>query len=368
VTRRNRPIFGLAIALASASSSGLALAAPRVSYSLEYKASENCPNEEAFVQAIQVRAPVATRTEAATAQVVFEAHISAASGFSRGFLLVRLAGGEATRRDVPDASCSEIVASMAVIAALVIEGLSESGRDAPATPLPSEAVPPASAPSESEKVPPPSAKPVDPKRAPAARLRPAERLPRDASSSVQMALPQSPASGVRWGLTVATGFESASAHELTPALAFGVEVSARRRVKRSASARLTGLYAQSDTQHTDDGTARFRWLAARVALCPFWFGEGSVALRPCVELDAGELRAKGGDTTNPQTPSLLWLGGGAALHGEIGLGPVLALEGQLGGRVLARPGRFVFLPNDTLAHDTGRFSLGALIGLVVRLP
>jgi hypothetical protein len=362
--------------LASASSSGLALAAPPVSYSLEYKASENCPNEEAFVQAIQVRAPVASRTEAITAQVVFEAHISAESGFSRGFLLVRLAGGEATRRDVPDASCGEIVASMAVIAALVIEGLSESGRDGPATPLPNEGVPPASAPSD--RGPPPSAPParapaasakaVDPMRAPAARPHPAEGLPGGASSGARIPLPQSPAASVRAGLTAATGFESASAHELTPALAIGIEVSARRRDKRSPSARLTGLYARSDVQPTADGTARFRWLAARLALCPFWFGEGSVALRPCIELDAGELQGKGDDTTNPQTQSLLWLGGGTAVHGEIGLGPVLALEGQLGGRVLARPGRFVFRPNDTLAHDTGRFSVGALIGIVVRLP
>jgi hypothetical protein len=366
VTRRHRLVFGLAIALPSASASVPALAAPPVSYSLEYKASENCPNEEAFVQAIQVRAPVATRTEAATAQVVFEAHIGAESGFSRGFLLVRLAGGEATRRDVPDASCTEIVASMAVIAALVIEGLSESGRDAPAPPLPSEGVPPASAPSE--KVPPPSARPFDPKRAPPARPRPAEGLPRDASSGARTPLPRSPAAGVRAGLTAATGFESAAAHELTPALAIGIEVSARHRDKRSPSARLTGLYAQSDIKQTDDGTARFRWLAARLALCPFWFGAGSFALRPCVELDAGELRGKGDETTNPQTPSLLWLGGGAALHGEIALVPVLAVEGQLGGRVLARPGRFVFRPNDTLAHDTGRFSAGALVGVVVRLP
>jgi hypothetical protein len=365
VTRGNRLVFGLAIALAGAWSSGLALAAAPVSYSLEYRASENCPNEEAFVRAIQVRAPVASRTETTTAQVVFEAHISAESGLSRGFLLVRLAGGEATRRDVPDASCGEIVASMAVIAALVIEGLSESGRDGPATPLPSEKVSPPSAPPA--RTPAASARPVDPKRAPVARPH-AEVLPRDASSGARVPLPQSPAASVRAGLTAAIGFESASAHELTPALAIGIEVSARRRDQRSPTARLTGLYARSDIQPTADGTARFRWLAARLALCPFRFGQGSVALRPCIELDAGELRGKGDDTANPQTQSLLWLGGGAAVHGEVGLGPVLAIEAQLGGRVLARPGRFVFRPNDTLAHDTGRFSVGALIGIVMRLP
>jgi hypothetical protein len=105
-----------------------------------------------------------------------------------------------------------------------------------------------------------------------------------------------------------------------------------------------------------------------LALCPVLFSQDDVTLRPCIELDAGDLEGQGKDTNDPQTPSLFWLGAAAALHGEIALGRVLALDGQLGARVLAKPGRFVFLPDDAVVHDTGRFSLGALLGLVARLP
>jgi hypothetical protein len=370
VTGRSAFAIGLAIAKAFAFP-GPALAQTPVTYSLDYRPAENCPNEDGFVQAIQARAPGARRTEAGSAQVVFEAHVSAESGISRGFLLVRLAGGGVTRRDVPDASCNEIVTSMAVIAALVIEGSSASATESPAPPwpgatAPSESVPGASAPPA--KTPTPAAKPGEAaKPAPAAPPFPVDTTRADALSSPRLPLRQTPATAVRAGLSVAVGFESATAHELTPALAVGIEISARAPDGWSPSARLSGLYSQSGRQERPDGTARFRWLAARLALCPFSFTRANSALRPCVELDAGELRGEGDDTTNAQTPSLLWLAGGAALHGELGLGPVLALEGQLGARVLAEPGRFVFLPNDT-AHETGRVSLGALIGLVARLP
>lgn len=362
MTRPNGLTLGLLIALSGALPSRPARAESAARYSLVYSAPADCPNEQAFVQAIEARAPLATRSETSPGDVVFEAHIRAESGVSRGFLLVRLAGGGETRRDVPDASCDEIVASMAVIAALVIEGLSGSSPAATTTE------------NNAGTNPKPTPAPTSPPPAPKPPLAPTARAPARAPPPTPPPLNRQPASQQRepasaWrvGLAAGVGIESAIFPEPAPVFAAGIDVSARSTAVFSPSARISGLYAQSGDKFTADGTARFQWLAARLALCPVLYRKQSFSLRPCVELDAGELRGEGDATTNGRTASLFWFGAGTALHAELAFGQVLALNAELGGRVLAQPGEFKFLP-DTLAHDTRRLSLGALLGLVARLP
>lgn len=90
-------------------------------------------------------------------------------------------------------------------------------------------------------------------------------------------------------------------------------------------------------------------------------------MRPCVELDLGQLQGKGDNTVNSRTQSVFWAGVGPSAHLEVELGSVLSIEGQLGARILADADDFLFLP-DTEVHDMSRVSYGALLGLVARLP
>jgi hypothetical protein len=113
----------------------------------------------------------------------------------------------------------------------------------------------------------------------------------------------------------------------------------------SPNARLSGLYVESGLEQTDDGDAQFFLFTARLALCPVSLTEASLSVRPCLELDLGQLEGRGEDTINAQDPSLLWAAVGPALHLEVALGRSVALEGQLGTRALAKPGsQFLFLP------------------------
>jgi hypothetical protein len=233
VRNKDGAAIELAIALAGALLARPARSEAPVSYALEYTAGKNCPDEQAFVQAIQARAPLSTRGDKSSANVVFEAHVSTESGVSRGFLLVRPAGGGVTRRDVPDASCDEIVASMAVIAALVVEGLSEA----------SSAQPPADVPKpiESRTTPPPPATAAQPTRAPPVVAASPKRPTRRPASGRPEERPRTEADhGVRLGLAAGAGIESAIAPELVPAFAVGVDLTLRSRTVLSPNVRLSG--------------------------------------------------------------------------------------------------------------------------------
>jgi hypothetical protein len=153
---------------------------------------------------------------------------------------------------------------------------------------------------------------------------------------------------------------------LVPGIAGGIDVSADTDEQFAPRLRLSGLYIAS-RRDTADGTARFQWLAARLALSPLRFQRGFFTLRPALELDAGSFQGRGEDTRNARTQALLWLAAGPALHLEGELGRIVSLEAQVAARALARNDQFVFKP-DTEAFDMPRVSFGAVLGLVARLP
>ncbi len=362
----------LLVALALSCVALPAPAAPKLSFALDYDAPPSCPDAAEFAASITARAPGSERVaDPSLAGFVFEAHISELAGVARGYLLVRPASGAVSRRDVPDASCAEIVASMAVIAALVLEDV--TGEDqaptsnappaAPTAPTPSAPVP--TAPPPTAVPPPPAQRPPPPPRPPAPRAPPAAPVPLPPAPPRREAA--QPA-GWHWrpGLAVGAVVESGAGPTLAPGLAVGLDVSAETPEVLAPSARLTGLYVTSQ-RDTPDGLGKFQWLSARVAICPLRWRLGVSALRPCVELDLGQLQGRGEDTLNGQTQSLFWLAIGPAAHLEVELGRFFAIEGQLGARVLGDADTFKFLP-DTEVYEMPRISYGGLLGLVARLP
>jgi hypothetical protein len=90
---------------------------PERTFHVEYSASEGCPDESRFVQALLARAagaePVAPPTAAVRLRVELR-HDSAT-------LWVELAEGR-LRREISDVSCAELIEVLAVMSAIVIEG------------------------------------------------------------------------------------------------------------------------------------------------------------------------------------------------------------------------------------------------------
>jgi hypothetical protein len=356
-------LSGLLVLLAAVGAGSFARAAERVGFAVDYDAPASCPDEAAFVAAILGRAPGAERVAAVSAAFAFEVHIAEQAGTARGYLLVRPPSGLVSRRDVPDASCAEIVASMAVIAALVIEG--GTAEEVDAAPPASAAAPPAAPARE------PAAPAIErPLPARPERNPPPKREPPPVSRPAPAPLPMATAgaTGLRWrpGLALGVVIESAAAPTLVPGIAVGADLSADTDASFAPSARLTGFYVGS-RRSTADGAADFQWLAVRLALSPLRWQKGALAVRPAVELDLGELRGTGENTVRGRTQSVFWLAVGPALHLEAELGRVVSLEAQLGARALRRNDRFLFSP-DTEVYDMPRVSFGAILGAVARWP
>ena len=91
------------------------------------------------------------------------------------------------------------------------------------------------------------------------------------------------------------------------------------------------------------GSASFTWTALTVDGCPLRTPEfGTFYFRPCLALEAGQIKGKGTGVTFPKNPSRLWLTPALLGRGLVEIGSWLRAEGSVGfGAPLTRPG-FVF--------------------------
>jgi hypothetical protein len=95
-----------------------------------------------------------------------------------------------------------------------------------------------------------------------------------------------------------------------------------------------------------------------------------LSARACAVLDAGELWARGENISGGtgKTLTMLWLGAGAAGRFEVAILPALSLEAEAHLLALYRHDKFVFEPNEVSVHAVSPLSVGANLGLVLRLP
>lgn len=329
-------------------------------YSLEYTAPARCPDATALTQAIESRTPGAQREPLARAAVYLRVELRD-DGTST--LWLQLPEGT-SRREFPQADCTDTVTTIAVIASMVLEAeasersaTAQSVMDrAPPTATPSDAAPPAATPE-----PPPAA--VLP--APGASA-PSPRGVKPAAS------PPTPASRLRMGLGVGALLESAVAKGAAVGASAGFAgwlEPARPSVwvPRFQAEALVTLPA---TVRAEQGDVELQLTAARLHLCPLRFTVGqSLQLVPCLTGDAGSLRAEGtGTTLNPKTKHMLWLAVGGTARAQLALGRVVSLESWLGLRGLAGGAdTFVFNPG-VLAYQVPSWSLGAGLGVTATLP
>jgi hypothetical protein len=270
---------------------------------------------------------------------------------------VQLADGQESRRDIPEAHCSEVLSSMTVIAAMILDG---GGLDDPAP----------TAPSSDE---------FGGSAASAAVDAPAWAPPRRAFVETAESGTKGPSARSRTQLAALAGLgpQSGVAPVLVPRLfaGLGLVFEAAESPNRDDSAAqlspsvdVTASFAEGQREVIGYGTARFRLLAITLTICPLrWPLSARFALRPCLPVELGVLRGMGENTEQERTQHMPWLGAGPALRIEASLSRALLLELEAHGTVLAREDRFVFEP-DQIAHDVSRVVFGLRAAAVVRAP
>jgi hypothetical protein len=327
--------LGVGLLLTAAQAEAQAAEVPRRDFAVEYRAPAACADRASLVAAIQAR------TQRPTA-LVDEAPLR--------FRVELLEGGRSTlsieqpegvsQRELDAASCSEAVASVAVIAAMVLD--TEPSWSALAMEPPSN-----------EPVPSPSPAPPAAPRAPSL-------------DSDGLGIERPRAAGIRLTMVAGVVWESAVAPQPPLGGTAGIEVGRRGSGWWAPRGRAEVVATALATETLAAGEASFRLLAGRLSLCPVTLELARRArLVPCATFDAGVLSGQGGGSAeNVTTRRMPWLAAGMTARLELDLARWATLEGFAGLRRLTRHDRFVFRPQ-SLVYEVPGWSGGVGLGLAV---
>jgi hypothetical protein len=344
----------IAVGLGLVAFASRASAAETVVFTLEYSAPRSCPDRSEFLSALRSRSKHAAEATDGAPDVALSIEVVERGELVTGALRFRLRDGQIAERAIPEASCVDAIASMAVIAALVIDTGSLEG------PPPSvgdsvERLPESAPPPAATK---PSAKVSEPTPARAVVLHPGV-------VSAPRPLP------IRFGAVAAGSLLTAVAPDWTFGGDIGLDVSSQRKHWFSPSGRLSIRFAQSDTTVVRDGVkAQYRLLATSWAGCPVRYSPAEwMTLRPCALVEAGDLRGSGESAGERRDRHMLWLGFGAAARAELAVTGWLAFELEARELALVHNDRFLFLgPPDLVVHDVPPLATELRAGIVIRVP
>lgn len=317
------------VALAAAPRSARAEQAP-LPFRVEYQPGDGCAPEEQFSQQLLARTRRVRRAQPGEAALLFRIVFSGSRDALIGhFTVIELDGSE-TGRDIPSAPCSEMVAGMALIAAVLVDpnAIAPAPALAPVTPAPPFTTPPQTA-----------------KKA-------------EVSASK---------SAYDWVFTAGAGALLEGAATPSPLLGMSVEVGAKLETQQLLNPWFALAFMQTpkDREKTSQGTAVFDWWALRLTASPSrWPSNGPIALRPAMLFDVGRLNVSGENAVQPDSTKVTWLAFGALLRLEVS--PVRALALALDGGLVVplQHDSFYFVPEPAFftiprLGVTARFGLAA---------
>jgi hypothetical protein len=330
-----------------------------------------------FVGNLLARTQRARITEAAPDAVVFAVDIAARGEASEGTLTVTTPGEEPLVRQVEADTCGEVVAALALVAALTVDPEAETA------PLTSAAVDLAtsSVVETAEAVEPTPEPPPEPELAPPEpELAPPEQLAPPEPKPPPTLLPVVPTEPKRGGLEFGVGAQVERDEAVFDRPIVGwrgfVELGSRRGEVIRPSVGLSFVYAGERDDESDLGNAKLAWFAGRLDLCPVDLASaGRVTVRPCVAFDVGSVvgrgEAKEGQELDAHTARFTWASG--ALLGRADFDPwgplLLRLEAALvvpfvsEASFVLRSGSVV---DEVAAVPSAGLALGAGVG--VRFP
>jgi hypothetical protein len=298
-------------------------------FRVEYATSKICESSDDFSPQLLQRSHHVRHALPDEPGVVFRIEFFEEKGALRGRLTLRELDGRETARVVPGVSCEEVVAALALIAAVLIDPSApvDSPHRAPARP------------------------PVDDRSRADTRT-----APRDSKRSMRLG----------FGAGVSVLVQSAVAPD--PNLGMGVEAN----TTLDSGGWLSPLFAVAanrtltDTATTPNGTAQLSWWALRASACPVrWPERRWLALRPCALFDIGQLNGSGENTERRAESSGMWLAAGASGRVEAFVLQRLSLLAEGGILAPLRRDRFYFDPDSETTTAFEVPELGALARFAV---
>jgi hypothetical protein len=343
-------LFGLFLSTPSA-------LADQESVSLDFRASAGCPNREQFISRVRARTERVRFVDAGSANAS-GLHVQADYEGDRAVGRLRLGDGREAERLVTGKTCPDVISALALIAAVAIDPTAISD--------PSESVA-AIAPSASIPEPESQARGVE------AQAPPSPETPAAGPAS-HAPLPWFGGAGARGEISRGFGPRTIT---LAGASVFG-EVGLDLGGSWRSAARLAALLEQSPTvvpdQMPDSAAATFTLLAGRLSICPVEFSpRPSFRVRPCAELELGQLTGKGrpvanGAVTSLHSGTMTRVAVGQTLQGRIRLASRVWLELEMALREPLLRQNFVFHDPDVTVTSAPVVELGGALGLGLLFP
>lgn len=309
----------LVLCLAALGIPAEARAADAEAMSLRYDAPPGCPDAASFFGEVSARTTRVRASRSGELARVLVVHIERRDESFAGHLTIEDAQTKSSPRDVTGDSCAEVVRALGLVAALAIDP-SASVTERPPPPEPNEPIAP-----------------------------PAPSVPAGEGSSLTA--------------EVGAGVEaSARSDVVVGARLFGeIEIG-------GVAVRLAAMRTFAVDREAVTGSVTLAWTTGTLAVCPFRIALGDdVTVRPCAELGAGILQAKGVGVRDAQDETRPWVDAGA--HGRLSWAPArrLALEVEAGANMALLRESFRFDPN-VVAYQVPVIAAFARAGVGVLFP
>jgi hypothetical protein len=286
--RPARAPFTLALAAAVVLLAWPARAEPEP-YELSYAAPPGCPTESEVVAEVRANVHDAASGEGARIALTI---VENGTAFV-GELVALDRSGKQGRRTIQGPTCSDVGKTLAFLAALAIE----LGGRVEAEP---DAAPPAA-------------------KAPAVQV----NAPKPAAPSTRASAP-TPRDAWKLSVLLGAGLRGALGPSLRPSAEAGLDFGAPGARVLAPAVRATVVGSLSRISHRE-GTADLSFLTGRLEGCPFRFGPGAVAFRPCLGVEIGAVFARG-DLEGGRGVVQRWASSEASFHLQTWLAPQVFLE------------------------------------------
>jgi hypothetical protein len=298
---------------------------------LVYIAPESCPEAPEFAADVHARTERAWLAEDNRALEVLRVTIEARGAEIVGQVDLVTPTGR-TVRTLSDASCADLVAALALSAALMLD------REAPPeSPARSRSTPGAADAPEATRHPTPKPPPARP------------------------------------GFRAVVGVDVEWVDAIAPIGLIGpapfIEVGRISEGLFAPALRLSLRHLRSGVVDAPDDDTRFEWTAGRVELCPLRFpAQSSLSVAPCAGVGAGVLLGAGVDGPAPRTEPRFWFDVFAG--GRVGalLWERLLLEAQAGVVLPITRYEYVFRQPDRTVHRVGPVVPALAVGVGLNFP
>ncbi len=336
-------------------------------FTLAFSGSRQCDDRAAFVGALHARVSDLREAPDAAWRVVVE--VSGAGQLALGKIKIRGPAISLERR-IPAARCAQVLDSMALILALVLEERSAPPDESAAqsADLGLGATSEAGFPTEEPVAAVDAPAPKQPAKSAVSKVAsPRERQyrvlahgPRDRSGPSSVLVP-------RIGVTSGAETRTAASPVLLVGAHLGVEAWFNRS-KWSPTLRLEGSYGTGPTSSQLGAPWDFRLKLLRLLACPLRYRDAqSFHWRACAVVEAGELEAlSGARLEGKSSPRMVWGGAGAALAIEVPILRSFSLDVSGSSLVLFKRGRFLEVSRRAdVVNEMPPVSVGLTLGTVV---